>query len=140
VVELGDRPLARLAVVPVWPGDALGLDHVAGGLGVGVEAEHGEEPAFHPLDQGLLAGRAGGPEAPPNRRGRLAAPPHARPSRAEAIPALGPDADKADVMLTLSLFEPILESQPRHFLEISPIGREKKCIIGHRDAGHLQVK
>ena len=42
-------------------------------------------------------------------------------------------------MLTRSLFEPILESQARHFLEISPIGREKKCIIGHGDAGHLQI-
>ena len=41
--------------------------------------------------------------------------------------------------LTRSLFEPILESQPRHFLEISPIGREKKGVIGHRDAGHLQI-
>ncbi len=49
------------------------------------------------------------------------------------------DGDKEDVMLTRSLFEPILESQPRHFLEISPIGREKKYIIGHRDAGHLQI-
>ena len=38
-----------------------------------------------------------------------------------------------------SLFEPILESQPRHFLEISPIGREKKGIIGHRDAGRLKI-
>ena len=47
--------------------------------------------------------------------------------------------DKADLTLTRSLFEPILESQPRHFLEISPIGREKKCVIGHRDAGHLQI-
>jgi hypothetical protein len=29
------------------------------------------------------------------------------------------------VALGLSLFEPILESQPRHFLEIPPIGREQ---------------
>ncbi len=35
--------------------------------------------------------------------------------------------------------EPILESQPRHLLEISPIGREKKRIIGRGDAGHLQI-
>jgi hypothetical protein len=49
------------------------------------------------------------------------------------------DGANADVMLTRWLFEPILESEPRHFLEISPIGREKKYIIGHRDACHLQI-
>ncbi len=48
-------------------------------------------------------------------------------------------AIKADVELSQPLFEPVFESQSRHFLEVSPIGREKKCVIGHRDAGHLQI-
>ena len=44
-----------------------------------------------------------------------------------------------DVMLNRSLFEPILESQPRHFLEIPTIGREQQGITGHRDAGYFQI-
>lgn len=47
--------------------------------------------------------------------------------------------DRPHGMLTPSLFEPILESQPRHFLEISTIGGEKECLIGDRDAGHLEI-
>ena len=39
----------------------------------------------------------------------------------------------------LSLFEPILESQPRHFLEIAPIGREQQGIIGQRDRRNFQI-
>jgi hypothetical protein len=47
------------------------------------------------------------------------------------------DGDQSDLVLPRSRFEPILESQPRHFPETSPIGREKKSMIGHRDAGYL---
>jgi hypothetical protein len=38
-----------------------------------------------------------------------------------------------------SLFEPILESQPRHFLEIAPIGREQKGVAGQRDRRNFQI-
>jgi hypothetical protein len=49
------------------------------------------------------------------------------------------DADEPLLIFTRSLVEPILESQPRHFLEIPAIGRKKEGVIGHRDAGHLQI-
>ena len=39
-------------------------------------------------------------------------------------------AEKVNVIFTRLLVEPILESQRRHFLEISPIGREKECPEG----------
>ena len=38
-----------------------------------------------------------------------------------------------------SLFEPILESQPRHFLEIATIGREQKGVAGQRDRRNFQI-
>jgi hypothetical protein len=56
-----------------------------------------------------------------------------------AAAARAPKPTKVYVVLTRPLFEPILESQPRHFLKVSSIRREKKCIIGHRDAGHFQI-
>ncbi len=55
------------------------------------------------------------------------------------IRSVRPKPTKVYVVFAGPLFEPILESQPRHFLEVSSIRREKKCIIGHRDAGHLQI-
>ena len=38
-----------------------------------------------------------------------------------------------------SLCEPILESQPRDFLEIAPIGREQKGVAGQRDCRNFQI-
>jgi hypothetical protein len=43
------------------------------------------------------------------------------------------------VVLGRLLVEPILEFQPRNFLEIAPIGGEKQGVIAHGDAGCLQV-
>ena len=37
------------------------------------------------------------------------------------------------------LFEPILESQSRHFLEILTIGREQQGIVRDDDSGNFQI-